>query len=427
VGRFFYIFVMPATLLFLALPSVTVAFPVFDKAPAGGDDLDFGPIRFGRVEVHPGLALETHYLDNVFLEANKQFVNGSTEGKTEDVVFTIVPSVEIELERGAGEPFGFYLLYKGEVEHYDKLRDTQNTFNHTTAGVFNFGGPGAGSDISVGAIYNKSRSVGNFDIQSNLGNRVEIQTVAGLLDFIYSYSDILDFQVDLDYKRGLFEPPFSSQNVDTYDFGGSVFWQATPLAAYGIKYNHRERDYKTVSLDNDNSHEDQVFLAVKWEPTTLFVGEFSIGAVSKRFQNVSEQNNLNLVYQFDLNYHPRERTEFYLRGNRQILDSTFGTIQSYVFSNVGLGLIQNLGKKFKLQIDGVYTNLDYKLPAVDFAGGNVVKIRKDNNVEGSVTLIYQIKWWLQAKARYSHRQNRSNFDNADFISHTGLFEISSKY
>jgi hypothetical protein len=415
-GKFFYISVTSITLLFLMFSSATIASPEFDKSPVGGDDFDLGPIRFGRIEVHPGLGFETRYTDNVFLNAN-------SEGKVEDTVYTIIPSVDIELERGAGELFGFLFLYKGEDEHYDKLRDTQDTFNHNAAARLNFGGPGLRSDLSVGAFYNKSRNVGNRDFQSNLGNRVDSQTTAGFLDFIYSYSDVLDFQLDLDFKREQYDESFSLQNADTYDFGGSTFWQATPLLAYGFKYNHRIRDYETLSFNNDNSHEDQLYLAFKWEPTTLIEGEFSIGIDLIRFQNVSEQDTQNLVYEFNLNYHPRERTEFYLRSSRKILDSTFENIQTFIYSNIGLGFTQKLMDKFKLQVDGVYENRDYRRPTPSFPN----KVRKDNNIESSVALIYQIKWWLQAKAKYNYRQNKSNFDNVEFTSNTGLFEVSLKY
>jgi hypothetical protein len=56
-----------------------------------------------------------------------------------------------------------------------------------------------------------------------------------------------------------------------------------------------------------------------------------------------------------------------------------------------------------------------------------MKTRVDKIVKASVAVLYDIKDWLQVKTEYTFEENISNFDDNDFISNSGLVEVSVKY
>ncbi len=423
--NFFYQVLAVVFLLSLVFCPLTFGFPQFEIFPKGKKDSDPRKFRLGRVQLHPGFAFESKYDDNVFLTANKSFSNGTSEGKEEDFIFTNKPSLGLELERTPGEIFGFNFNYEGEDEHFVNLGDSQNTFNHNLTGNLNFGGAGGRSDITVGGSYDKSRKGRTFDIQTNIGNRVKTETYTGLIDLIYFPSRVLRLQVGTDFEERRFGEP--NQNFDSilYNFNGSIFWQKSPLWAYGVSYVHSRRDYQS-STGLDDSHTDQVLLGARWKATTWIEGELFVGFNSKRFDNLSSEDSQNLVYLIGLKYQPVERTRLTLRGSRQIRDTAFNNVQFLISHSVRLELAQNLGRKFQVEITSVYDHIDYRRPVLDFQGLEV-KTRVDNRVEVSLALIYEIQYWLEAKAKYRYVQNFSNFDANDFINNVGLLEISAKY
>lgn len=456
VKPFFKTFI-PACLFLLILPASTLAFPKFDIFPKGGINLEQGQIRWGRIQFHPGFTFQMKYDDNIFQGADKTFANGTFETREEDVIFINKPSLGIELQRGPGEVFGFYFSYEGEDEHFLDLAEDLDGFNHDILWGVNFGGPGGRGDITIGGRYEKSNSLGggkggiksaqsssdsasesepeeapvpdlgNRDLASNIGNRVDNTTTEGFVDVIYALSKIFKLKFRADVEAEEFGGVSSSQNLDTYNIGGSFFWQATPIVAYGVKYNHRIIDFEKSSPTNDNSHSDQVYLALKWNPTKLIASELAIGYDTKRFSNLSGEDRQDLVFQIYVKYKPTKRTRLSMLAGREIVDSSFGTIQSYVHTSLRLRLLQRLGKKFKTDIRGGIRNRDYQRSSVDTRGGGVVRTRVDNDFTGSVALIYKIQKWLEAKALYRYEQTFSNFDDKDFRRNTGILEISAKY
>jgi hypothetical protein len=414
-----------ACLVPLAIPASTLAFPQFDYLTKGGVSLEQGDIRLGRVRLHPGVALESSYESNIFDEADQNFTNGTFEDPTDDFIFSIKPSMRLELERAAGEVFGFYAGYEGRDEHF--LHETeQDFFNHLVSAGINLGGPGGRGDVTVGGSWEKSAGGSNRDINSNLGNRQANTTTAGFVELLYSLTQTFKLQLKADVTDEKFQGS-ATENSDEYNLGGSVFWQATKPAAFGVKYNHRIRRYETPDPTNDNSESDQAFLALKWEPTSLISGEVAVGVDVKRFNTFKGEDSENLVYQLAVNYRPVKRSRIVLRSNREVIDSSFGTIQSYILSSLSLGISQKLGKKFTLLVDLSGDHLDYRRSSVDTVNGGKVKTRIDKTLAGSTALVYEIQKWLDARASYKYEENFSNFDSNDFLNHVGIIEIAAKY
>jgi Putative beta-barrel porin 2 len=429
-GRFFVKVLLSVIFFLLACSSFAEAFPEFEFFPQGGYSLQpaSDKIRLGRTHIQPGLAFETSYTDNVFLTADKTFANGSAEGRNEDLILSIKPSLFLEQKRAVGELFGFHLFYEGEGQHYIDLRATQNTFNHHVGGALNFGSAGGKSDFTAGGSYHKTNSFIGQDFRSNFGSRVGVETYVSFAKLVYSFSKIIKMQLKTELTQNRFDQSFSKvQDVDIYSLDASIFRQTNPIFAYGLKYVHRVRSYKSTTLENDNSVSNQVFFSVRWEPNPLIKSEISVGYEIKKFKRFAEEDLDKPIFQVALTYQPTTRTLLTLTGTREIADSIFQTIQTYIYNYVNLNLNQKMGKKFTLEAMGQLEYLDYRRPAQDFAGLNPSKLRLDMIVKGSAALIYDIKDWLQVKAQYIYEENISNFNDNDFVSNTGLLAISAKY
>jgi len=283
-------------LFFLIGPAL--AYAQFDIFPKGGIKLEQGQIRLGRVEIHPAFTFATRYEDNVFLN------DGATTDQTDDFIFVNRPSLGLELKRAPGEVFGFNFKYSGSDQHYLELSETEDAFDHTVAGAVNLGGPGGKGDLTIGGDYIVTREVLNRDFQSNIGNRVDNTSLRGFADLIYSLSKVFKAQLKAEATQLEYGGTSSTEDVDNYNVGGSLFWQATALTAFGVKYNHRFERYKNQSTSNIDSDSDQVFFAVRWVPTALVNGELAVGYDTKRFENASGENRQDYIYQVHLNYSP---------------------------------------------------------------------------------------------------------------------------
>ena len=425
-GKYIFKVFIPAISLLLLLPSLSSAqsyFPTLDTFTKGTGKLEPGKMRIGRVEFHPGFSFESRYESNIFDDADRTFQT-LAESPTDDFVFTNKPSMGIELKRAPGELFGFSLDYLGEDEHFLNEGD-QNTFNHRFGGAINLGGPGGRGDLTIGGTYADRAGGGSRDFDSNIGNRQQRRSTTGYLDLIYSLTEIFKLQLRGDVENDKLQAN-DDENVTEYNTGGTLFWQATKQAAFGVKYNHRARRYAIVSVNNDDSDADQVFLVLKWQPTSLFSGDFAVGYDNKRLDRFKGEDSQHLVYNMDLLYKPVQRTGITFRAAREVVDSTFRGIQSYILSDVQVGVAQDLGKKLQVLVDASLEHRDYRRSALDTANGGV-RTRIDDNIIGSTALVYKIQKWLNAQVKYQYEENISNFDAADFVNHIGLFEISAKY
>jgi hypothetical protein len=420
-------FFILACLFLLLLPVSTLAVPNFDYLTKGDVSLEQGDMRIGRIQLSPGLAFESSYESNIANSADKTFAfSGTVQEPTDDFIFTIKPSMRVALDRAAGEIFGFYVDYLGRDEHFLHEGDDNDFFNHRVGGGINLGGPGGRSDLTIGGSWNKSAGGVNRDLNSNIGNRRATTTTDGFIELLYSLSKIFKVQLRADATDEKFQG-VATQNLDTYNLGGSIFWQATTPAAFGIKYNHRLRRYENLSTVNDDSDSDQVYLAVRWQPTSLISGELAVGVDIKRFDTLKGEDSTDLVYELNMDYTPQKRTRITLRSSREIPDSSFAGIQSLIETSFNLDLSQGLGKKFTLLMGVGLDNSDYRRSSVDATSDGNVKTRVDNTVFGTTALVYDIQKWLDARARYTYEENISNFDGNDFLNHIGILEIAAKY
>jgi Putative beta-barrel porin 2 len=434
-GKYFGRIFISLFALLLALPSLAIGgtspFPDFDVFKEGGVSLEPGDMRLGRIHLHPGFAFETRYDSNILNQADRNFPDGTFEDRTDDFIFTNKPSMGIALERAPGEVFGFNLDYEGRDENFLEEGESQNFFNHEIDGAVNLGGPGGRGDVTIGGGWEKRAGSTSRDLNSNIGARQSRTTTNVYVDGRYSISKLFKLQLVGSMRDDKYQTR-KTQNVDEYNLGGSVFWQATKPASFGVKYNHRMRHYETPSASGvntssrDNSSADQVFLALRWEPTALISGEVAVGYEDKRYEVFKGDNVQGLVFQLDMLYQPVKRTSVSFTASRENVDSSFRAIQGFVLTSADLGIDQRLGKKVSASIDVLYENLDYRRSTLDSKHSSVLT-RIDNSIAGEIGLRYEIQKWLEAKGSYLYEQNFSNFIDKEYGKHVGLLEIAARY
>ncbi len=368
-----------------------------------------GNIRLGRVEIHPGYSLQSRFDDNIFLEADDKFADGTSEGRSEDTIITNIPTMNFLLDRKPGDLFGFDVTYTGTDEHFMDLNE-QDKFNHDINGSVEMGGFGGRSVFTVSGQYLDTQLPASSEFASNLTPILSrlFTKVKGEAD--WTFSKRLEANTyagteanDYDLKS------LSFQDTEEFSAGANAFYKITPLTAVGLKYDFRHIDYDNPGTINSDSDSNSVQVAVKWDPTALISGEVSVGYQDRSYDAFSGQDREDAIYGISLTYKPTKRSTFILTGDRAIQDSSFGVIQAYVSTNLGLAWNQKLGRKFRVESSFNYTNADYELPATDGPGNGLVRFREDDLVSFEVAVIYDIQKWLDARLEYLYRENHTNF------------------
>lgn len=381
--------------------------------------------KLGRAEVHPGVSLEAKYDDNVFLNADKIFQNGTFEVAQEDYIITISPTLTIEQKRQKGDNFGFRFKYLGEDEHFADLTE-QDTFNHDVSALIELGDVGGDVTWTLGGRYLDNRYPISTEFASNLNPRQDRTTY----DFKSNLKWLLASQVEADiqakFTRNLFDD-FEDQEFDQYDGSGTLLWNTTALTSIGINYSYRFIDFIEVSTINFDSVANTGSFIFKWKPLSVFTSEFWLGINHIEFEQVADQDRDDLIYQVKLSYKPKSSQSWELVGLREIANSYFDDIQVFRKTAVGLTWNQRLGVKWtgKANIDFQFNR--YDIAAIDLAGGGALKFRTDKRFSALLSISYNIQDWMNVLLEYNYRQNDSNFENFDYENNIVLIRFSLLY
>lgn len=416
-----------ANKLYLAGLVFLIGFVLFQSNSATAE----ANIQYGRIEIHPGLSFGVQYNDNIFREADKTFVNNTSEGRSGDFIIVTSPSISFRKNRENGELFGFDLGYIGTDEHFMDLGD-QNFFENDVFGEVNFGGPGGRSQMILGGEFlstaENPKDINQNEFTTNFPARVERTIFKGFADFEWKFNHLFVTGLHADFRRKDYDlESLSNEERDTWNIGADFFRVWTSRTSLGIKYNLRLIDYHEVSTKNFDSHENSFLAAVQWKATALIVGEIALGFSDRNFDDIGGKDRSDFIFDMELHYRPTKRTDVRLSGVRTVDDSSFRDLQTVLRHSAELRITQKFLKKFKAEIDIEWDNLDYETAVADTKGGGAIKIREDNRISSSISLIYNIQKWLQAEAKYSYVENFSNFDDKDYTNNFTLFSFSVIY
>ena len=367
--------------------------------------------KWGRAEVHPGVAFEAKYDDNVFYNADKMFANGTSEVAQEDFIFTVSPSLVIEQKRLKGDNFGFFIQYLGKDERFVDLNE-QDFFSHDVSAHLELGDVGGDLNWTLGGQFLNTRFPISVEFASNLDPREERTTYNLDSNLLWQMTHDIEADIRAKFSRNLFTDDL--QEFDQYNGSSTFFWQTTALTAIGVNYSAQHVDYMERSTINFDNFAYSGSLVFKWNPLSVFSSEFWIGYNKMNIFGLTGQNRDDVIYKVQLKYQPKTTRSWMLTSFREIPNSFFQGIQAFQRTVVELKLDQQLGDKWEgLSIISFEIN-EYDIAAQDVTGGGAFKFRKDEYFSGLLSLTYSIQDWWDVIMEYSYTTNDSNFDDTDY-------------
>lgn len=380
-------------------------------------------LRFGRIEVHPGMEVTYLFDDNLFHEANTTFANGTSEGKVSDSKFIFSPSVEISKPRLRGEFFGFEILYQANDKKYLKLT-TENDLEHDIRAYLYFSGKAERLKLTLFSSYLDTVSPTSSEFTSNFSARPKRTDIMAKADLEWVIYPRLKANFLGNFHSNKFSADtFKRENSESLEKGFQIIWKVTPLTAIGLKYNFEDIRFTTPLTFGRDSETHSVAAIYRWKPTFFINTELELGYSTRDFQ-FSDNDEGILTYDGFVTYDYTNRTQFKLSGRRSLLDSSFGDIAAFVSSDFSLAWQQKWGIKINSTVELIYSNLDFSALSADaIDGGGKLKRRNDDSFGFRINGVYNIQKWLKAEIDYSFSTKYSNFNSLEFTSNVLMLSI----
>jgi len=398
--------------VFIALPAFLALISLLEVGFLPESGLAQQGFKWGRMEIHPGVAFEAKYNDNVFLNAHKTFVNGTREFPREDFIFTTSPSLTIEQKRQKGDNFGFFFKYLGKDERFVELKD-QDFYTQNVSAHLEFGDVGGDMNWTLGGGVLDSRDPISPEFAANLNPRLERTTYNLKANLLWRLTHDIETDIGAQFSRNLFDN-FDLQEFDQYNGSGTLIWQTSALTGIGINYSNQYVDYLEASTINFDNFAYSGSFILKWKPISVFSSEFWIGLNYLNVFGVEGQDRDDIIYKVQLKYQPKFTRSWTLIGFREIPNSYFRDIQAFQRTVAELTWNQKLGVKWKGLSTISFEVRKYDIAAQDVSGGGALKFRKDEYFYGLLSLTYSIQDWWEVIMEYSYTINDSNFDDSDY-------------
>ena len=387
-----------------------------------------GDIRIGRFEVHPGAGISYKYDDNIFLEADQTFSNGTLQSPTSDSIYTLVGNLRIIKELEAGDSWGFNMFYEAQDENFVKV-NAQDFLHHDLDTELVLAGQGGRTQLALFGNFLQTVDPPSSEFASNFNPRQKrTSTVLGeRFQWALTPRTLLGLNGKIDFQR--FDAS-ALQVCDKNDFTASTsaFWAWTTLTSFGVDLIYNNTFHTAPQSTNLDSSLYGFFVTAKFEPSALISGTVGLG-YQKRFVS-GGSNRAGLSYKVDLNYDFSSRTKFILAGERSIQDSIFAAASVHILTEINLAweqqwpLFPKIGTRAFIGIQ----KLDFTKPQADtINGGGVIKSQSNDISTVGLDLIYDIQKWLKAEVEYMRVENSSNFDSNDFLSNVLTFSVTTVF
>ncbi|MGV7221698.1 MAG: outer membrane beta-barrel protein [Nitrospinales bacterium] len=380
------------------------------------------------LEWHAGIKESFTYDDNIFLDANNSFSNGTSESQIEDAIFVLSPYFNLIKERLRGEVFGFDINYLGDRKEFTD-NSGQSYFNHSANMGFFFADKNEKVKFSINGKYLDTVEPITTEFAVNLAPRARRTALTWSSDLIWDANEVMTFIGEGSFLTNRYTPmPLRIESFEQGDVGVKVLFQMTPFIEFGWDYHFNNKAYINFSSFNRDSDTHTFSLMIRLKPEALISGDISIGYADKKYE-VSDTNDLSTFsFNADLKYHISNKTHFHFLGNRTIEDSTFGVLDAYIRTFISLAWNQTWTSDITSSVKGGFINRDHDVPVADIVdGGGEIKTREDNQFMVEVSGIYNLQHWLQAGVAYEYRMNSSNFNQFDFSNNIFTLFLSTGF
>ena len=387
-----------------------------------------GDIKIGRFEIHPGASVAYKYDDNIFLNADQSFTDGSFESPTSDSVVILKGSFDAVKELRLGDTWGFDLFYEAQNESFIKTT-TEDFLQHDLDAELSLAGQGGRTKITFFGNFLKSVSPSSSEFASNFNPRSErtLTELGERFRWAFTPRTVLNLNGKIGFQR-FKDPTLQGEDRNNFNVSSSLLWAWTRLTSFGVNLFYDNTLYTAPQTFNKDSNLYGFLLVARFEPSAFISGDLGIGYQERFVSGGSSRGGFS--YKMNLTYDYSDRTKFFLAGERSIQDSTFITTNVHIATNVKIAWEQQwpLLPKFGTRVFLDRQNLNYNEGQADaINGGGILKERDDDLTTVGIDLIYNIQEWLDAEVEYTRVENSSNFENLNYIKNVLTLSVTTVF
>lgn len=399
----------------------TIPFSLRKKRPEGD-------IKIGRFEIQPGASMTYKYDDNIFLEADEGFSNGSFESPTSDSVAILKGSLLARKELRLGDSWGFNMFYEAQNESFIKTT-TEDFLQHDLDTELTLAGQGGRSKLTFFGNFLDTVAPSNSEFASNFNPRSErtLTELGERFQWTFTPRTVWDLNAKIRFQR-FKDSTLQREDRNNLNVTSSILWAWTKLTSFGMNILFDNSHYTQPKSFNNDSNLYGVFFISKFEPSAFISGDLGIG-YQQRFVT-GAGNRGGFSYKMNLEYDYSDRTKFFIFGERGIQDSTFLNTNLNITTTFNVAWEQQwpLFPKFGTQLFFGIQNIDFSEARPDTVnGGGALKNRDDFLTTARIDVIYNIQKWLDAEVEYRRTENDSNFEARNYISNVLTFSVTAVF
>jgi hypothetical protein len=392
-------------LLILSLRGILTSALIFLSSSAA-PGLEVGPpgrgVSQGRLVLHPRLAVQGYYDDNIFL---------IDRDRQDDLIWVLLPGVALKFP---WEDNLLVLDYQASLHYYLDHND-QNHDDHRLHGRLSL--LAAPFSLKLEDTFLKTSSRENTDYSDRiertentakaaliyLANKFQVQ--GGYENYLYRYDDRVYRPYNHTEHRGIL----------------TGFLQVAPKTKALLEYT-----YNRILYD-DNKDRDGYYNEVRagfiGEITSKLTGTAKVGYQERQYREDSIWDDYRGVVGYVLleQVFSKEH-DLRLAWERTVQESTFKGNSYYELNRVWIYYSRQLDHKIRGFVRLQYSNYRYPHRSLEFE-----EKRKDNIWQPEIGVRYQIQPWLTAEARYRFRDRDSNWPGKDYRNNRFFLELSAIY
>jgi hypothetical protein len=349
-----------------------------------------GNIRMGQMEIHPYVALQEEFSNNIYTTATDQ---------KRDSVTIITPGIRLQLPmRMHRFEAGYYAVDR----RYHTYRG-DNTTDHYANGLLDLKF-GSFFGLTLSDVYAKSHEPRSM---SSTGFIEVFRTNAATASAIYQLAGRSKVQVD--YTA-------TSWNFVTSDFrdrdeelvSGYIYYRFLPKTSAFMEYDRKMVDFTPATTTLDNAM-DTLSLGLTWDIDGSSKGTIKAGRTAKDFESVAEKDFTVWTWSVKVSHNISELTSINIVGLRDVNETNFSGTSYFLTTGAFADLTHKFVSKMAFVVRGSYGTDVYSN-----AVAPSTTLREDKTSLLGAGLKYFMKDWLEFGADYKKRKRDSNINVNDY-------------
>lgn len=380
-----------------------------------------GPgIKFGPLELHPGLTAEVIYDDNIFLEESDE---------ESDLITRLVPLLGITLRppRVGTRRIRLSVTYAPGINLFGD-NASEDFVSHDVLATLVYDPPG-GLLFTLTERFLHTSEPSSSEEQSATGE-ARLPRHQNDVGFGVAYSISSRSEIELLFARTdhVFDREFNdnlNRNENTITL--TVFRRFLPKTSALVAYSFKYTDFVDLEPDelNKDNHQHAVRVGLRFDPTAKVSGRLTVGYAIKIFADDTLPNGQSFddkehifTTATELTWQARRRTQVILLVSRDFRESSTRGASSFNRTLVELGLEQRFpfADALSAALRGSYERDDFN--TID---------RQDDIFRAEVHLRYRVFAWLSVGGGYEFVTKSSDDPTVEYDVNRFIFTASGQW